>query len=110
LVELDALELLDAPLPIDPGDVLKVRLHIDPPDRERWPEMQEVVRAWGKKHGYIIHAVIPVLEPGDQKRINHSRTASKSDRDVVKEFAHTRDVDDKTLKTGLFLMDAGKKQ
>lgn len=93
---------------LSPGDILKVRVTIQQKHVAEWDEIKNWVHRWGEQHKVVIFAVIPELVAGKEARIKPAVTSPKSDREVLTKFARARDVDDNTLRTGLFLMDGRK--
>lgn len=87
------------------GDILKVRVTLMQENRPRWQELLDKIHAWAKKRGYIINSVQPIFTDGKDVAVERSARTPKNDGAVVREFAKQRDVDPKTLKTGLFLME-----
>jgi hypothetical protein len=84
------------------GDILKVRLWLEPHEAATWPGKVEKVREWGRKNDYVVHTVEPVLPT--QLRESERRVTSRSDRQLLEEYAAQSAVDERTVKTGLTLM------
>lgn len=92
------------------GDILKVRVALAADERVKWPEMQDQVRVWGEKQGYIVHAVIPFMLK-DTETLSKSksrRSRQKPDGEIVSSFAKLSNVDEATEKAGLRLMEKSK--
>jgi hypothetical protein len=105
LVEVKSIAELSKQRQLNPGDILKVRLTIAPEQHAEWPELAAKVRAWGVDNGYLIHLVQPVvtaLERGSAKAIKAK--ATKSDEQLIQEYAKSRGLDERTEKTGLTLL------
>lgn len=88
------------------GDILKVRIGLEPSEHAKWSQMQAEVREWGAKHGYQIHLVQPVTPREERREASGKRkVASRSDEQILREYAAHRGVDEPTVKTGLNLME-----
>ena len=91
---------------LNENDVLKVRVEIEPGDYPRWPEMVEQVKAWGADNGFLIHLVQPVVQATSRSMISQRTAApSKTDEQLLKDYAKHRGVDENTVKAGLKLLD-----
>jgi DNA repair exonuclease SbcCD nuclease subunit len=87
------------------GDILKVRVNIDPADHAKWPTIQEQVRKWGADNGYVIYVVQPVIDRSAEPKISKQRKArAKTDEQLLDLYAKSRAIDERTLKTGMNLM------
>ena len=87
---------------VHPGDILKVRVQIK--DMTQWPKVKDEVKAWGAKHGYIIHALQPGLKEKRSMSSKAAVSASKSDEQILRDYAQHRGIEENTLKTGLKLL------
>lgn len=102
----DGLDVSQDTRPLQPGDILKVRVKLEPREHADWPQMKDEIRAWAKKKGYVLHVVQAVMDRtarlsgGGIKRLQPKRT----DDDLLDEYAKARDVDEATRKTGRKLM------
>lgn len=86
------------------GDILKLRICIRECDKAQWSAIRESILGWGQKHGYVIHAVQPVMQQ-EQARDIQIRSDRRSDRKVLTDFAQQNGVDERTTKTGLSLLE-----
>lgn len=104
LVEVKWISDIERQDTLNKDDILKVRVHIAQGDFPRWPDMVRQVREWGAKHGYIIHAVQPIIaaESKAKKRVSKD---PQSDKDVLRAYAQRREVDEQTLAVGLHLLE-----
>ncbi len=105
LVEVKSIAELAKQHQLNAGDILKVRLEIAPDQHAEWPELATKVRAWGVNNGYLIHLVQPVvtiLERSSAKAIKAK--ANKTDEQLIKAYAKSRGLDERTEKTGLALL------
>jgi DNA repair exonuclease SbcCD nuclease subunit len=91
------------------GDILKIRFNLLQEEVAEWPETQRRIKAWAYDGGYQLFACIPVLEQSKgRKRVRVTKEDNKTDTQIVQEFSTHRDVDERTTKTGLWLMDKSK--
>lgn len=88
---------------LHPGDILKVRIRLKPEQVAKWNEIREGVRAWGEKGGFHIYAVHPVA-PSSSGAATRPTPTRKTDEQLATAFAKQRNLDERTLKTGLWLM------
>lgn len=86
-------------------DILKVRIEIAPDQYARWPEISNQIRAWGTTLGYTVHSVQPILTQPTNKLVKQKTTqATKTDKDLLVEYAGAKSVDNNTVKTGMNLL------
>lgn len=88
---------------VSAGDILKVRVHIEMRDVAKWSEIRDSIRKWGEKNRYIIHAVQPIVEYAPTSGKKQSKAVTKSDEELIRDYAKRRDLDERTLKRGLQL-------
>ncbi len=86
------------------GDILKVRVHLLPKDKDKWNEIKDKVHKWGEAHGFQIHIVQPVFQ-GLQKVAAPTQPTYKDDKDLLGQFAKRHGIGDSMIKTGLWLME-----
>ena len=100
LVEVESMAALKR-VKANPGDILKVRMSLDPEEHAEWPQRQAAIREWGEKHGYTIHQVQPMVEGVHPTNIV---PLHKSDEQIVRDYANQNRVPPTTVKTGLKLL------
>jgi predicted phosphodiesterase len=105
LVEVNSIAQLNNQKGLVGGDILKVRVRLLREEVANWPEIQARVRRWVDRAGYQLYAVSPVVEKGEGKRVRVTSIDPKTDNQIVSSFAKQRDIDDRTLKTGVWLME-----
>lgn len=97
------------------GDILKVRMRLTHEDYPNWQERQREVLAWGRDCGCVVHTVEVVLderrsttaeEPSGKKAKKQS-SMSRSDEQLVKDYAKLRALDERTTNVGLNLLRRG---
>lgn len=99
------LEVLDK-LETTKGDVFKVRVHITKFTNDAWSKVVDVVREWGEERSVIIHAVQPVTAEPEGTRVMRTKSRARvDDKQTVATFGKSRGVDERTLKTGYYIMD-----
>lgn len=86
------------------GDILKVRVELDIGQYAQWAEIKDNVLAWGTKYGFIIHIVQPMTKKQTTPTKIAKRQAPKSDIEIIRGFAKSRNVDEHTVKIGLELL------
>lgn len=86
---------------IKEGDILKIRVTLTVAQYAKWAEFKRGVVEWGHKHGYLIDQIVPVT---DRTKKVQQRTAiqrsTRSDTEILSDYAKTRDIDEATLKVG----------
>lgn len=86
---------------IRPGDILKVRITLTPKQYAEWSEVKRAVLEWAGVNGYHVDQVVPVTERAvASKKETVIRRSSRSDSDILSDYASSRGVDAATLKTG----------
>jgi predicted phosphodiesterase len=94
---------------VNRGDIVKVRLSVEMSHRDEWTADLDAVRAWCKEEGVVLHALQPVVvREASAKGEKRRPQKEKTDASVLRDFAHDRDVDDQTYKTGVRLMEKRK--
>lgn len=88
-------------------DLIKVRVAVPMNRMEGWAKEKERIRDWG--HNYQMQ-IQPTLDPADRKRIRTViRTARgervQDDAALLHQYAKVTKVSDRTLKTGLWLLE-----
>jgi calcineurin-like phosphoesterase family protein len=103
LVEISSITELDRFTDIHKGDILKVRVHLL--KQEKWPEIKKAVYEWGEGR-YQIYSVLPVI---DRKQTSGSiaKVQVKTDQEILESYAKMRNIDERVLKTGKFLLERG---
>ena len=104
LVEVGSIDQLDKFTGLSSGDILKVRVSITQRQKAKWSAIRESILGWGEKHGYVIHAIQPVVQQ-EQAQGVQIRSDRRSDRKVLTDFAQQNGVDERTVKTGLSLLE-----
>jgi hypothetical protein len=99
VADLDALsETLNA------GDLCKVRASID--DMGTWHSTRKAIEKWGADIGVIVQRMEPVIVAKSiKRRVRIKESDQHSDRDVLEQFGRRHDVDDKTMKLGVELLE-----
>lgn len=86
-------------------DILKIRIEIAPDQYAHWPEISNQLRAWGATFGYTVHSVQPILtQPANKLTKQKTTQATKTDKDLLVEYAGAKSVDSSTVKTGMNLL------
>jgi Calcineurin-like phosphoesterase len=105
LIEISSVNELQKQRTAKPGDILKIRVHIDPAEHAQWPAIQEQVRKWGSDNGYVIYIVQPVVDRSAEPKISKQcKARAKTDEQLLDLYAKSRAVDERTLKTGMNLL------
>ena len=89
---------------LNEGDILKVKMHIASGEYDRWPEYQDKIRKWGEARGFIVHMTQPIIAGKGQPSRKKTNVTTKSDEELLKAYAKSRRVDERTLQTGLTLL------
>jgi len=86
------------------GDILQVRICIKADEYSKWGETVAAVKAWGAKKGFVVDAVRPIIGSKTKSMAKVSKAPTKSDADLIKDYAAARGVGEDTLKTGLNIL------
>lgn len=101
LVHVSSVADLKKQTQVNKGDILKVRVDLDPAQHAEWPEIQEKVREWGAKIGAEIHTVQPVVDTASRMLTKSKRKVKlRTDEELLNAYAGVRAIDEVTLKTG----------
>lgn len=92
------------------GDIVKVRVTIKGVAPSDWQPIADGVNAWAEKRKLNLHSIQPVIVKPEGKRsvqtgLTNART---NDADTLDDYGRSRGVDDRTMKTGHFIMDRSK--
>jgi hypothetical protein len=87
----------------NPGDIVKVRVHLDAHNRSQWAHIRKLVDKWAVTHKVELHSCIPVIEKGRIKA-THKSFAKKTDEELLTNFVRARDLDKATAKLGAIIM------
>jgi hypothetical protein len=88
-----------------PDDVLKVRLETTLDQYAHWSELVSKVYAWGDRHKYAIHSVQPcIVQTANKTTKQQTAQPTKTDKELMVEYAAARSVDVSTVKAGLNLL------
>lgn len=91
---------------LNEGDILKVRVQLPASEMPQWTEVRRGVLAWGEKNGYVIHTVQPVkIDTRMVTAAAKRRLTTRTDKQLLETYAKQRKVDDRTLETGLTIME-----
>ena len=91
---------------LQPGDVLKVRVTLDPSQTGEWAITQAAVRDWGAERGFLVHAV-PVVSGGSPAAPKRSKTSPRNDKQLIEAYVKRRKASKAVLETGLRLLEEG---
>lgn len=86
------------------GDILKIRVARTAAQMDRWPEMKDEIRKWCDKQGFIPHVIQPALDQSKRMIASKAIGESRSDDQVLRDYAKSRDVKEPILKAGLSLL------
>ncbi len=88
----------------DKGDIIKVRVAMEPKHVERWDAIRGRIIDWSAQNGYILHTVEPVVDyvPG---AIGANRFTHKTDEQYVREYCARRGLDEIMTKAGLAMLE-----
>lgn len=90
------------------GDVVKIRIEVTRFEKEAWSKVIDVCRSWAALRSVNLHSVQPVTLDPQSTRVQRRVSAAKSDGEVMTAFGRKRNVDDRTMKTGRFIMERAK--
>lgn len=86
-------------------DLLKVRVHLKASDYADWNNIQNRVRKTYEEAGAVVCLVQPVKTDATVRLNRKAGAVSKSDKQMMNDYAKRRGVSDDILKTGLWLME-----
>jgi hypothetical protein len=87
------------------GDILKVRIEIEPAQTPQWQSIKDEVRRWADQQGYHVHLIQPKVNTAGTKSMAKRKVGSKSDDELLEVYATARAVSEATLTTGKKLME-----
>lgn len=105
LVEIKSLkELKRSFANVNEGDIVKVRVALTSEQQNEWAGIARELRALGADAGVVVHSLQPVITGSSRSMSQRKEPDTRSDEQLLKDYAAARGVDDKTLKTGLKLL------
>lgn len=105
LVEVKSLkELKRSFADVNEGDIVKVRVALTPEQQNEWADIARELRTLGADAGVVVHSLQPVITGNSRSMSQRREPDTRSDEQLLKDYAAARGVDDKTLKTGLKLL------
>lgn len=85
------------------GDILKVRIHVE--DMTHWHEIRDKAIKCVTQKGGLPQQVLPVInKQTSRRRIKKAQGGSKSDIDIIEQFAKTNSLPERTLRMGVKIM------
>lgn len=87
------------------GDVYKVRIHLSLEQHQDWHKIKDLISRWAEQHGVHLHQAQPIVTRTLRLKKASGANLQTSDTDLLRKYAKVRGVDERTLKTGLNLMD-----
>jgi DNA repair exonuclease SbcCD nuclease subunit len=89
----------------NPGDIVKIRIDIEPAQTPQWQSIKDEVRKWAENHEYNVYLIQPKVNSAGTKSMSKRRVGSKSDTELLETYAGARAVSEATLATGKRLME-----
>lgn len=90
------LDKIDA---LNDGDIIKIKVSMPRKAAAGWPKAREELRRIHSKR-FHVHSIVPVIVEDPGARVRIGKAVIKSDEQVVRDFAHHRGIDKRTLKQG----------
>lgn len=84
------------------GDLIKVRLEVGSYDE--WPKALKEVQAWAAEKGLVLHQAQPLIQSPLATKVTLDKKATKTDEELLGEYAKKRQLADGYLNTGLKLL------
>lgn len=97
-----------APSDIKKGDIVKVRVHVTRKQFERWTSIKKEWTEWARRTQVTLYKVEPILQLHDRKPLRIDRKSVKSDGELLRDYARSQNMDTKTLKMGLNILEGNK--
>jgi hypothetical protein len=91
----------------NPGDILKVRVHIEMKDVAKWQATRAAIRDWAEKHQLEVPIIQPMVTYNIERRKKTEVASERSDNEVLRSYGKHRGVDNKTLSTGITIVGEG---
>lgn len=101
LVELYSLDELDK-VEVVTKDIVKVRFTLTAANYDQWPTIREQLTKWAASRSVYLQ-LQPKVE-GKVIRKDRKTLPTRSDKELLQAYAKQRRIDDRTLKTGLLLL------
>lgn len=86
------------------GDIVKVRVLLDPEDQDNWLNIRADVKETLEQRGFNVHLVQPDTKLIKARSIKIRKAETKSDELIVQEYAKAKKADGGTLTVGLGLL------
>lgn len=88
----------------NPGDILKVRVHIEPAQAPQWSAIKDEIHKWGEDRGYNIYLIQPLIDKTESGSMAKRKTVTRTDEQLVEYHVKSKSASEATLKTGANLM------
>jgi DNA repair exonuclease SbcCD nuclease subunit len=89
---------------INPGDILKVRVQIEPSQAPQWSAIKDEIHKWGKAQGYNIYLIQPLIDKTESGSMAKRKTVTRTDEQLVEHHIKSKSASEATLKTGQNLL------
>lgn len=84
------------------GDIVKIEYNLKRKDQEHWYDIKSEIQAWGQEHGFVIDAVVPLI---DIQTKSYKNVDIQTDGELIEAYAKSTKASMKTLERGLYLAD-----
>lgn len=88
----------------NPGDILKIRIHLEPSQAPDWKTIKQEVTTWADENGYLPYLIQPHIDAQGTKSMSKRKVGSKTDEQLIQDYVGARAVSEATLRTGLNLL------
>lgn len=86
------------------GDLIKLRLKVDPDEYAHWSEWLDTAANWALLNKVKLHQVVPLAEKPKKAKKAERKVVNKTDAEIIKGYVDRKGVDKGTLKIGQELL------
>ncbi len=86
-----------------PGDIVKIRVKMEPGHVQHWPQVKQHIRAWAEAEELVLHQMQPVVDR-TTRLSSKQQVKVRTDEQMLKDYTTARGVDELHTKAGFRLM------
>lgn len=92
------------PTDVHRGDILKIRVTLQPSQAPQWAPIRDEVREWAERNQFNVHLIQPQVDTAKTKSMVKRKTSNRTDEQLLETYAGARAVSEATLTTGMNLL------
>ena len=98
-------DLRDPPEEINPGDLIKIRMHLRRADYITWPELKQEIINYVSDKGCILHGKPELTQLVEAQTITAGYIAHRSAKELVSNYAERQNFSEETTQIGLKILE-----